>query len=335
MAQRHQVKSKSNSKIEEIRQKQKKPVEDEDFQTANDTDEDTETEDIEDANETEAIKRRNARIKRNTEIESSLLFGKTKEDWIKNSGQFTMKFIRITEAKRSKIFVNNIINREYPHNHDIQEDHLRLLVDTIKLSHHLFAPITLIQYTDEPDNIFMLIDAHHRIRALKQIFEDDPDFKIQLEIYVYLSDTVESETTQTIFNICNRIKIVEKNEIRIKLCSEVSRELKRLYGSIIKTKSENDTDRANRPNFHVNRLNKGIEILLKRNPEIKCNEIIEGIVAYNRKISNNAIEDLIRKPHTDAKDLVAHDTAHKKMFYLGLHPIHLSHMWRIEFKFEE
>jgi hypothetical protein len=332
MAQRQQVKSKFNSKIEETRQKSKKPDADEDFQTANDTDEDTENEED---SETENTKIRNTRIKRNTEIESSLLFGKTKEDWTKDSGQFTMKFIRITEAKRSKIFVNNIINREYPHNYDIQEDHLKLLVDTIKLSHHLFAPITLIQYTAEPDNIFMLIDAHHRIRALKQIFEDDPDFKIQLEIYIYLSDTIESETTQTIFNICNRVKISSKDEMKIKLCSEVSRELKRLYGSIIKTKTENDTNRANRPNFHVNRLNKGIELLLKRNPEIKCNEIIEGIVKYNRKISNYTIEELIGKSQKEPKDLVAHETAHKKTFYLGLHPSHLSHMWRTQFKFDE
>lgn len=322
--------SKTIVKEDKKDKKQKKPYNDEEelFETANDTETESDVE-----IENDDIKQKQEKIKRNTEIEFRLLFGKnTVEDWNKEEGDIKLKFFRITNPKQSKTFVNNFINREYPFNYEIQEDHIKVLVETIKQTQHLFSPITVIQYTEQPDKIFMLIDAHHRIRALNQIYQNEPDFKIQLEVYVYLSDTIESETTQMIFNICNRVKISSRDEKKIKLCSEVSHELKKLYGAIIKTKTENDTERANRPNFHVNKLNKGIEGLIRHNPDIKCSEIIEGIVKYNNLLSIEPIEKLLNKNSIELQDVKIYEKAKLHNFYIGLHPtILLSKMWKHQF----
>jgi hypothetical protein len=156
-----------------------------------------------------------------TTVDFQLLFGKKlKPLYSKNVLNTTYDVYMIERHHQTKMFIQNI--KDYPYNYDIQEEHVSLIAEQLKTSHHLMSPFIVIQMTEPKnatDDVFMLIDGHHRILALKKILEEDLAFKIELEVRVYKSDFMESALTQQLFRLCDRYKSINMdafngNEIR-------------------------------------------------------------------------------------------------------------------------
>jgi hypothetical protein len=234
----------------------------------------------------------------------------------------------IERHHQTKMFIQNI--KDYPYNYDIQEEHVTLIAEQLKQSHHLMTPFILIQMTEPryvTDDIFMLIDGHHRILALKKILEEDQTFRIELEVRVYKSDFMESALTQQLFRLCNIVKKVNKNEKIQDILNTIGLYLKHKYGDIIKPENKKT---AQRPNFSVITLREGCNHLLAIKPDITAETIILSIEDFNDTLKQKPVQDIYRA--YGEKEISYYAKAKKFEFYLGLRHEFVNEMWKSQFE---
>jgi hypothetical protein len=225
------------------------------------------------------------------------------------------------------MFIQNI--KDYPYNYDIQEEHVSLIAEQLKTSHHLMSPFIVIQMTEPKnatDDVFMLIDGHHRILALKKILEEDLSFKIELEVRVYKSDFMESALTQQLFRLCNIVKKINKNDKIQDILNTIGLNLKHKYGDIIKPENKRT---AQRPNFSVITLREGCIQLLAIKPDITADTIIMGVEIFNDTLKSKPVQDIYKS--YGEKEIIYYAKAKKYEFYLGLRHEFVNEMWKSQF----
>lgn len=263
-----------------------------------------------------------------TTVDFHLLFGKkAKPVYSKHVLNTSYDVYMIERHHQTKMFIQNI--KDYPYNYDIQEEHVTLIAEQLKTSHHLMTPFILIQMTEPryiTDDIFMLIDGHHRILALKKILEEDQTFRIELEVRVYKSDFMESELTQQLFRLCNIVKKVNKNEKIQEILNTIGLYLKHKYGDIIKPENKKT---AQRPNFSVITLREGCIQLLDIRRDITAENIIAAIENYNDTLKQKPVQDIYRA--YGEKEIGYYAKAKKYEFYLGLRHELVHEMWKTQF----
>jgi hypothetical protein len=263
-----------------------------------------------------------------TTVDFQLLFGKKlKPLYSKNVLNTTYDVYMIERHHQTKMFIQNI--KDYPYNYDIQEEHVSLIAEQLKTSHHLMSPFIVIQMTEPKnatDDVFMLIDGHHRILALKKILEEDLAFKIELEVRVYKSDFMESALTQQLFRLCNIVKKINKNDKIQDILNTIGLNLKHKYGDIIKPENKRT---AQRPNFSVITLREGCIQLLAIKPDITADTRIMGVEIFNDTLKSKPVQDIYKS--YGEKEIIYYAKAKKYEFYLGLRHEFVNEMWKSQF----
>ena len=190
----------------------------------------------------------------------------------------------------AKEFIENI--KPWTFNNPLNPDHIESMYKQFEKSPILTGVFTVICL--ENQEVF-LIDGHHRHQALYQLYQNDFDEPIEIEVQCFYSDTIDSQQTIDLFSKLNNTKPFKPILQFIVLSIEIIKKLKKLYPNVIR----NSGNRVNFPNIHEETLNqllqqkmKSLRIptednimrqIMEKNEYYRDN--MEGILAKTRKRS--------------------------------------------------
>ena len=227
-------------------------------------------------------------------------------------------------------FCNNI--KEYGSNLEIIKQHYKNIADALLTEDNpiIYNEFIVVEYTklqtDDYKSLCEIIDGHHRMRALLDIFDKKPNFNIIIRVSVIQSDKPNSIETKSIFRKFNITKpfVVDFDimEITDLIINELKTEFKCNF-----TKFEliKDNKQVQRPSIRQSVINDCIQKRLnklKRMHHINRNDInieliIQNFIKYNNEISNKVKED---KNYFNDKTITDNilDKASKVKCFLGL-----------------
>lgn len=193
--------------------------------------------------------------------------------------------------------------KKYGLNLKIDHGHIKAMANDMLVSATpcFFSHIAIIQYdshnSDVVADLVELIDGHHRIEALKQIYEAKADFNIGMWVALHKSDNPTSEQTQAIFKKYNSLKpfIVDLSvsELSGKLITELNATFDKEDFNLVK-----DSSHVNRPSIKKSNLNTFIQQRLEnlktsRNiayRDFKIKPIIAKFIEVNESFRGRPLE---------------------------------------------
>jgi hypothetical protein len=235
----------------------------------------------------------------NTQIIHNISSKEYKQYKIKLFGNFEphrtdphCKFYYISNNQIKK-FVNI---KKYGMNLKIDENHVERLKIDIKETTipQIFGHIAVIEYTNyetnDPEDLIEVIDGHHRISALKQIFDNNCKFEISMWVCLHTSDNPESIKTKEIFKKYNVVKPFKIDFNKLEISDKI---IKGLNNRFNKTGNKfeliKDADRVAKPSIKQHTFNQYIQSRLDYLIETKniCSNDINIDVIINNFIKKN------------------------------------------------
>lgn len=202
------------------------------------------------------------------------------------------------DAKR---FVNKI--KSYGCNLKIDQSHIANMKENLisDKTPHLFGNLAIIEYTNYKsnsiENLIELIDGHHRIECLKQIYRQIPTYNIGIWIALHKSDSPTGPKTRDIFRKYNLLKpfIVDVGiaEVSSNLIDAINQKMTLNGFTPIK-----DSDHVIRPAIKKSQFNtilqQQLELFCKQKKihykDIDISNITDKIYKFNVSISTNSID---------------------------------------------
>lgn len=193
--------------------------------------------------------------------------------------------------------------KKYGLNFKIDHGHIKAMANDMLVSATpcFFSHIAIIQYdshnSDVVADLVELIDGHHRIEALKQIYEAKADFNIGMWVALHKSDNPASEQTQAIFKKYNSLKpfIVDLSvsDLSGKLITDLNTTFDKEDFNLVK-----DSGHVNRPSIKKSTLNTIIQerlenIKTSRNisyRDFKIKSIIAKFIEVNESFKGRPLE---------------------------------------------
>jgi hypothetical protein len=186
----------------------------------------------------------------------------------------TQKFT-IYYFKKGKEFLQKI--QPWTYNNPLDPDHIQSIKKEILTNQELTGIFTVIQLENQD---LVLIDGHHRLGAMLDIYEEHPDLDLDLEIVVhnYVTDDIESQKTKKLFQKINNTKPFRCEFPIIALVIELIERVSSHYPGLIK----NGRTRSNFPFVNKRLLNEALQTRLLQLDNI-C---VENLFCQIRLLNN-------------------------------------------------
>ena len=196
--------------------------------------------------------------------------------------------------------------KEYGSNLEIIEDHYKNIADALLTEDNpiIYNEFIVVEYTklqtDDYKSLCEIIDGHHRMKALLDIFDKKPKFNIIIRVSVIQSDYPDSIETKSIFRKFNIMKpfIVDFDimEITDLIINELKTNFKCNYTFFELIK---DNKQVHRPSIKQSIINDCIQKRLNKlktlnhinRNDIDIELVIQNFIKYNNEISNKVKED--------------------------------------------
>lgn len=214
------------------------------------------------------------------------------------------EFYLLKTYDQIKIFISRI--KSFSLNYKLVNEHVETITRQILLDKEIYitSPIALVEYnsyqSNEVENLIEILDGHHRIESLKNIFELDRTKRINIKswnmeiwIQIYKTDIPDGEITKTLFKKFNNVKPfpVNKDIFDIKLIV-----LAKLDDIFPKTIRDSET-RCNRPYIRKHniameieeQIRKQLDISNKDLGSINIDDIIERFTTLNRNLITKSL----------------------------------------------
>ena len=140
-------------------------------------------------------------------------------------------------------FVNNI--KIWSGQRDLNKDHINYLAQQLTKERYIMGTFTLVR--DENETV-VLVNGHHRVRALKKILRLQPSFNCDIIIELYKTDRLESKRTLTLFKNSNTILNVKVEDMPNKYALSLLDKLTTRFDGIFRDKDIEEN--CNRPYLH-------------------------------------------------------------------------------------
>ena len=196
--------------------------------------------------------------------------------------------------------------KEYGSNLEIIEDHYKNIADALLTEDNpiIYNEFIVVEYTklqtDDYKSLCEIIDGHHRMKALLDIFDKKPKFNIIIRVSVIQSDYPDSIETKSIFRKFNIMKpfIVDFDimEITDLIITKLKSNFKCNYTFFELIK---DNKQVHRPSIKQSIINDCIQKRLNKlktlnhinRNDIDIELVIQNFIKYNNEISNKVKED--------------------------------------------
>ena len=237
----------------------------------------------------------------------------------------------ILENERVFKFCNNI--KEYGSNLEIIKQHYKNIAEALLTEDNpiIYNEFIVVEYTKLQTDVYKslceIIDGHHRMRALLDIFDKKPKFNIIIRVSVIQSDYPDSIETKSIFRKFNITKpfIVDFDimEITELIITELKTHFKCNYTKFDLIKDNKQVQRPSIKQSVINdciqkRLNELKTLYHINRNDIDIDLIIQNFIKYNNEISKEVKEDknYLKTDKTITDNLI--EKASKVDCFLGL-----------------
>lgn len=171
-------------------------------------------------------------------------------------------------------FIHNI--QPWTYNNPLKLEHVQAIKDQLKISPYLTGVFSIVELDSGK---LVLLDGHHRHRALLNIYEEDGfDEELEMEIHCYRSDTINSNQTTELFQKLNHTKPFPVSPIITITVIDIIREMDKKYPGALRE----GVKRANFPNIHKETLNVKLHQKLAEIEEFTMESIFGQIKRLNR-----------------------------------------------------
>lgn len=209
-----------------------------------------------------------------------------------------------------------LIDKHWSYNRGIDIKHYEKISDELQKMKKPFL-IGSIKIVKDSMNNFRIIDGQHRIKAIREVKLNKPEFIMDIQIDVYpVADCNYDSEISTLFKLANSNKNVSESEIPNDIIIKVIDILKtRHFPKKILDKKKGQ--RANHPNITTNELYECIKesnIIIEYDLDEKG--LIDAIVNYNIKCCSSTFEELFSKDNK--KNKLLFERAKRNKFFLGL-----------------
>ena len=199
-------------------------------------------------------------------------------------------------------FCKNIKN--YGLNLQIDDNHYKKISDELLIEENpvIYNEFIVVEYTkletEDVKSLCELLDGHHRLKALLDIYTKKPKFNIVIRVSVIQSDFPESIETKSIFRKFNIIKPFEVDfdimDISNLLITKLNTHFSIKYNKFDFIK---DSTQVARPSIRKSVINECIQKRLNdlklryciNKNDINIDLIVKNIIRYNNTISNKSI----------------------------------------------
>jgi len=209
-----------------------------------------------------------------------------------------------------------LIDKHWSYNRGIDIKHYEKISDELQKMKKPFL-IGSIKIVKDSMNNFRIIDGQHRIKAIREVKLNKPEFIMDVQIDVYpVADCNYDSEISTLFKLANSNKNVSESEIPNDIIIKAIDSLKtRHFPKKILDKKKGQ--RANHPNITTNELYECIKesnIIIEYDLDEKS--LIDAIVNYNIKCCSSTFEELFSKDNK--KNKLLFERAKRNKFFLGL-----------------
>jgi len=260
------------------------------------------------------------------------LFGKIEPDRTDKKCDFYM----CNDIHQIEYFTKNI--KEYALNTNINMDHITSIVKKIRKTKELYFvnPIAIIEYvnicTDTPKDLIEIVDGHHRLKCLKQLFNDyqydEISFTFWIQVYKCENQKDADELFRT-YNTCKPFSInLDLTDLIILIIDKLNNAFNRNKFEFIK----NTIQRANRPSIckteFAEKIKDRLEDQLRTTEnddynDINIDNIINKFVIYNNSLLRETLEWFNQKRKSDSGKITEniYKKAKDNKCVLGLLPL--------------
>ena len=201
---------------------------------------------------------------------------------------------------------------KWTHNRALNDKHVKTIAEGVKKSKRLIGSLKAVK--DDTKTI-TLIDGHHRQKALKNIFKENPDFNMDdVILEVYEVEDFDSEEVLDLFNDCNNVRNISDSEMPNLTCMNLMKKLKEKFPKLI-VKSEV----CHKPALSEVTLIRKIKTIIrtfKLTKEQMYNLIIEKNREYKEKSRSFFFPN--EKPEHKKKHTERYNKASNGNLYLGI-----------------
>lgn len=224
--------------------------------------------------------------------------------------------------------MNNTSNWIY--NREIEYDRVNNIYDNIKENNSigwtLDAFVDKSITNDDKINI-KIINGQHRVEAIRTYLSKHDNYMYcnrSVLVWLYFIEN-EDENPDEVIEIFKKVNSSYQlkecqfpSKIKIEICNQI------IIHPILKEgiKTDSKTNIAHQPYIHIKELKEIIDKIIENNSEMTINEIIDGIVKINNRIScicnENSFEKLFGKKQITDKRLKHMNKANEIKFYLNI-----------------
>ena len=214
--------------------------------------------------------------------------------------------------KDTKKFINYI--QEWTYNNPVNNEHVQNIKKALIKHPHLTGVFSIIKLDNGTHHF---IDGHHRARALKEIYKDNPEFQINITVHCYFSDTLDSEKTVELFNRLNNTKPFKPVIKYVEVTIDIIKKIKINFPKILR----NTPVKSQYPYVHEPTLSSKIQDKLKSiGSDVSTSDILCKFLKYDEKIKLNLDEFIkihrgFKNKSRFEKDI---EKANKAACYLGV-----------------
>ena len=140
-------------------------------------------------------------------------------------------------------FVNNV--KIWAGQRDLNKEHIVYLAQQITKEKYIMGTFTLVR---ADDGTVVLVNGHHRVRALKKILKLQPSFNCDIMIELYKTDRLESKRTLNLFKNSNTILNVKVEDMPNKYALSLLDKLTTRFDGIFRDRAIDEM--CNRPYIH-------------------------------------------------------------------------------------
>ena len=173
-------------------------------------------------------------------------------------------------------FINNI--KIWAGQRDLNKEHILYLAQQITKEKYIMGTFTLVRADD--GNV-VLVNGHHRVRALKKILKLQPSFNCDIIIELYKTDRLESKRTLNLFKNSNTILNVKVEDMPNKYALSLLDKLTTRFDGIFKDKAIEEI--CNRPYIHKRLLFSKLKKAFQDH-DLNEDSLFNAILSYNDKL---------------------------------------------------
>jgi len=176
----------------------------------------------------------------------------------------------------AQTFVKNV--KIWAGQRDLNKEHIIYLAKQIRKEKYIMGTFTLVR---SDDGTVVLVNGHHRVRALKKIFKLQPSFNCNIRIELYKTDRLESQKTFNLFRNSNTILNVKVEDMPNKYALSLLDKLTTRFDGIFRDKAIDEV--CNRPYIHKRLLfSKLKQAFEKYDIDEDC--LFNSIIEFNDKL---------------------------------------------------